>query len=187
MNPPPVRWVDGQWETSEQWTVPVNGCELTVPAGFRTDLESVPRLGWLFISPTELGGVGPPLVHDVSYKLRGRVEALTVPATRLTRRATDRIFLEMMASSGVSRVKRRAAWLAVRLAGWVPWPPTKTMVFNVVTRGLHTVWQASAGILAASAASLPLWTVPLIAAGLSAVKSALAPGFRDKVAGVLYR
>ena len=187
MNAPPVQWVNGSWETYEPWTLTVNGCTMTIPKGFRTDLASVPRLGWLFISPTELGGVGPPLAHDVSYRLRGRVEGLTVPPTRLTRRATDRIFLQLMEAFGVSRAKRRVAWAGVRLFGWVPWPPSKTMVFNVVTKSLHTIWQAFGGILVASQANLPLWTVPLIAAGLSAVKSALAPGIRDTVAGVLYR
>jgi hypothetical protein len=78
---------------------------ITVPAGYRTDLASVPRLPvvyWL------CGGRAnkPAVVHDYLY------------GTGLLPRAqADAVFLEAMQLVGVPRLYRWLMWAGVRLGG----------------------------------------------------------------------
>lgn len=102
---------------------------VVVPAGFTSDLASVPRLLWVVISPFDLGAAVVP--HDWIYAHGGRVPAgswqigtgsgWADDERAWTRRETDRLFGRMMREVGVPRVRRRSAYLAVRLFGWVVW------------------------------------------------------------------
>ena len=186
---PPVVWRVGSWETYEPWDAPINGVVIHVPKGWQTDLASVPRLGWLFISPTDLGGVGPPLIHDLIYQLRGRLVegGFSTPPTKFTRRAADRVFREAMRTYGVGRFKRRVAWAGVRLFGWFPWPPSKTTLHMVWTRAAHTAWQAAGGVGVTFMFRWSAWFAIAIAAGLSAVKTLWIVPLSEQVAGTLYR
>lgn len=101
------------WLLVEDWTVRVNG-GVTVPAGFRFDLASIPRIFWPLIGPMDCS-IEAPLAHDFLYRFHeagGRV---------WRRREVDRLFLQLMGSEGVCRWRRRVAWLAVRGFGWWAW------------------------------------------------------------------
>ena len=83
----------------------VLGRVLTVPAGFRTDLASVPRLPvvyWL------CGGRAnkPAVVHDYLYS-----------TGIVAREIADAVFLEAMGVVGVPLAYRRLMWAGVRLGG----------------------------------------------------------------------
>lgn len=77
---------------------------ITVPAGFETDLASVPRLLWPAIPPHGRHGAAAVL-HDWLYK------------QRRPRAWADRQFRLALAALGVRWVKRWAMWFGVRIGG----------------------------------------------------------------------
>jgi hypothetical protein len=98
---------DGTWRLSKPlpYLSGVANRVITVPAGFRTDLASVPRLPvvyWL------CGGRAnkPAVVHDFLY-----TEGLVV------RKVADAVFLEAMQAVGVPLAYRLLMWAGVRLGG----------------------------------------------------------------------
>lgn len=91
--------------TFEGWNVKV-----TVPAGFRYDGASVPRLLWWWIPPFDPRIFRAATIHDQLYWEQTTERAIA-----------DAIFLSIMALDGMPRLKRWAAYLGVRLGGWRPW------------------------------------------------------------------
>jgi hypothetical protein len=178
---PQLGWDEGEFYLEEDWSTTVNGSVLTVPEGFTFDLSSIPRFLRPFVDRTELG-VRAPLVHDFIYRTRGfMATAAVIPHRRFNRFDADRYFLKLMKADGIGRVKRWAAWLGVRVGGWLPWPPSKSHVLDVVGRSFHTLWQVSAAVWLANG-----WLIPVVAAGLAAVKSTVWPWLRDTVRSVTY-
>ena len=180
---PPLRWRDRGWETSEPWTVQANGAQVTIAEGFRFDLASIPHLFRSILDKEDLGVAGP-LTHDWLYQHRGQVQA--VPPTRFTRRATDRVFRQIMGQDGVGFIRRWVAWAAVRGFGWFPWPPSKSFVRAAFMKAGNTLWQAAA---AYSVTDIFEWhpaiAVP-VAFGLSLVKSLAIVPAAERVAGTVY-
>lgn len=82
---------------------------ISVPAGFVTDLASIPRL---FHSLIPVNGPHSPaaIIHDYLYNVQDR-----------PRSAADAIFLEAMKTCGVGWIKRSAMYSAVRSGGWLHW------------------------------------------------------------------
>lgn len=80
--------------------------EIKVPAGFRTDFASVPRLPVLFAF---IGDVGQKAaaVHDYLY------------ATHSDRHFADDCFRQALKDSGVSSLRAGVMWLGVRMFGWI--------------------------------------------------------------------
>ncbi|EBH1518487.1 DUF1353 domain-containing protein [Salmonella enterica] len=78
---------------------------ISVPAGFVTDLATVPRIFWILLPPDGKYAKAA-IIHDYLYDnaLRTKYEA-------------DRIFLDGMKVLGVPRWKRTIMYLAVRLFG----------------------------------------------------------------------
>ncbi len=107
---------------------------ISVPEGFEYDGASVPRICWSIsgILPDGLVRAGA-LIHDWLYAHGGmlpgksffRLDHLrrweSVPSARWSRKAADRMFGRLLREAGVSRRRRRAAYLAVRAFGWWPW------------------------------------------------------------------
>ena len=82
---------------------------INVPAGFKTDLASIP---WLFrrILPKSGEYNKACVIHDWMYK------------THLFERSKcDDILLEAMEFEGVGYCKRYTIYWAVRAGGWLPW------------------------------------------------------------------
>lgn len=96
------RWVTSksfEYETEAGWSV-------EVPAGYSTDLDSVPRIpiayAWLKGRATKSA-----VVHDwLYYNKHDRKEA-------------DKIFLEAMKAEGVAAWRRWPIYSAVRAFGWI--------------------------------------------------------------------
>ena len=122
--------------TSEPWTCRWDYQDaprrfLSVPAGTVYDGASVPRPVW------SLAGIRPDgliraasLAHDCLYRSKGnRLSAVIGPTltnangNRLTvdRAEADWVLREFMAFAGMSRLRCRRAWLAVRSFGWLYW------------------------------------------------------------------
>lgn len=80
---------------------------ITVPAGFVTDLASVPRILWPAYSPFD-DYLESAIPHDWGYSPLN---------DRFTRRQIDDMMLELMFNSGVSDHRRNAIYTAVRRFG----------------------------------------------------------------------
>lgn len=97
---------------------------IVVPAGMVTDYASIPRVFWFLIAPW--GKHGPAaIIHDYLYFC---TDTIRVPdpdnklrRCRNNRKISDRIFLIAMKQSGVSWLKRRIMYRAVRLFGGPAW------------------------------------------------------------------
>jgi hypothetical protein len=82
---------------------------VTVPSGFTTDFNSVPRPLWFWFPPWECPEAA--LVHDWLYRRpNGR-----------SRETVDAIHRRIMELKGERKSKRVAAWLGIRAGGWKPW------------------------------------------------------------------
>jgi hypothetical protein len=87
------------------------GEKFIVPKGFKTDGASIPRIVWPLIGSPFTGRYSQAAVlHDFLYYTQ-----------MTTRRKADRIFLEAMGVLKVPFWKRTIMYLAVRVAGWIPW------------------------------------------------------------------
>lgn len=83
---------------------------VTVPEGFVTDFNSVPRGLWNFFPPWEHPEAG--VVHDFLYRF---------PAEGLTRAKADSVHRRILEVTGCGLAKRWLAYYALRTFGWVAW------------------------------------------------------------------
>lgn len=121
MNPPIIdhpslkHLGQGRWKLLEPFVVDDTELgRLTVPAGFETDLDSVPRLPfahWLLKGRT----VEAAIVHDYAYE-RGEFNGKAI-----TRAQADELFRRLMAEEGVWWWRRALIYRGVRFGGWRPW------------------------------------------------------------------
>lgn len=99
-----------QWRLTEPLVYEHEDELIEVPSGFRTDLDSVPRLPvaymWLKNRATKSAVVHDFLYVDEGYRRRGR-------------RWADQVFLAAMADEGVRSWRRYPIYWAVRAAGWL--------------------------------------------------------------------
>lgn len=97
-------------ETGE-WVVG-NDCEIggvRIPAGYRTDLASVPRLLWFLVGhPAHPRVAGPAVKHDWLYE-----------TGQFSRAEADRQFRRDLRDYGAQWPC--IYWLGVRLGGWLSW------------------------------------------------------------------
>jgi len=103
-----------RWELRKPLIWTTSNRRIMVPAGFRTDFASVPRLFWRILPPFGLYGKAAVL-HDWLY-----FEAM------LSRETADGIFLEAMVELGVAKWKRRIMYRAVRMFGFWSYGSEKT-------------------------------------------------------------
>ena len=84
---------------------------ITVPCGFCTDGASIPSLLWGVIGSPWAGNYPEAaVIHDYTYFEK-----------KFTRAECDKIFLEAMGILGVSFLKRRLMYRALRIFGWLAW------------------------------------------------------------------
>lgn len=83
---------------------------ITVPAGFTTDLASVPRLPLVYVT---MGGRfnAPAVVHDFLYHNHNMC----------SREQADGVLREAMQTEGHNWFRRSLVWAGVRLFGWKPY------------------------------------------------------------------
>ena len=86
-----------------------DGYRIVVPVGFVTDLASIPRIFWAIWPPA--GQYSPAaIVHDYLYFKK-----------RLTRKESDKVFLEAMKRLCVPWHRRTLLYMGVRAGGWLAW------------------------------------------------------------------
>ncbi len=107
-----LRKLNGKkWEVVERFRYHSTrlGKWITVPAGFETDLASVPWFARWYVS-RDGDHTKPAMVHDFLY-----VKASEAEFPDVTREQADRVFLEAMTIRGVRQ--RRVMYAAVRIGG----------------------------------------------------------------------
>lgn len=114
------------WEAEgDMWSI-------EIPGGFRYDGASVPRLLWSLsgISPDGLHRAAA-LVHDWLYVHSGELPGDSFRKNGVecdvpwTRAQADKLFANLLALSGVGKLRRRLMYLAVRAGGWTAWTKTR--------------------------------------------------------------
>jgi hypothetical protein len=97
-----------QWKVLEQFVAQVDAAQIAVPAGYVTDLASVPRLPLAYL----LAGNRAPkaaVIHDWLYE------------TKAGKDYADNVFLAAMKAEGINRFVARAMYFAVRVFGEGPY------------------------------------------------------------------
>lgn len=84
---------------------------LTVPAGFKTDFASIPRI-FRSIVARSADQQEPATLHDYLYNKATKYK-------HLGRKQCDKLFLDALKDKKVGRLKRWAMYNAVRAGGWV--------------------------------------------------------------------
>jgi hypothetical protein len=104
------------WHVTEPLPIRVTEGLLTIPAGFKSDLASIPK--FLRIIPgfdCYECGIPGPVCHDAIY------QGIVGRDLGIDRRRADRILHTLMRCDGVGRVRSWIVWAAVRLFGWWAW------------------------------------------------------------------
>lgn len=94
------------WVVAED--VVLNGCR--IPAGFHTDLASIPRWAKWLVSPDHPATVPAAVLHDFRYTTHN-----------CSRLQADNEFYHMLRANGVSIALSAVMWTAVRLGGVFYW------------------------------------------------------------------
>ena len=87
------------------------GYNITVKKGFDFDGASIPKWLWsIYGSPLNGNYVVASLIHDGLYA-----------SQKVSKRISDRIFLDIMKQSNVGYIKRTSMYLAVKMFGGKDW------------------------------------------------------------------
>lgn len=117
---------------SYQWKKHDKHFRIFIKAGFKYDGASVPRFVWSITGIRPDGLIrAAALIHDWIYVYEGDLPAGSYQILvddkwvnldgKWTRKNADRIFARIMREAGVKKIRRRAAYRAVRLGGWIAW------------------------------------------------------------------
>jgi len=85
----------------------IDGDYYVIPAGFQTDLASVPRILWSIIAPNYAAFVAPAILHDYLYSCGNLGD----------RRFADEVLYNALKAQEVSTYTAMKFYMAVRLFG----------------------------------------------------------------------
>lgn len=102
-----VPYTDYTYKTGEAITFQVDKESFFIPKGFETDLASIPRWYWTFLSPQYSAFVTPSIIHDYFYRC----------SNLKSRKFADEVFYYALKEKGVSDYTAAKFFLAVRLFG----------------------------------------------------------------------
>lgn len=115
-----VRAVNGaaQWRLTKplfyRHDTPQGSRVIVVPAGYRTDLASVPRPAWWLVPRDDEQARRPSVVHDYIY---------TNLTDRFSKAEADRIFYDALLDEGMHKPLAWLMYTAVRIGGRGNWSP----------------------------------------------------------------
>lgn len=102
---------DNLFILSKDKTVESLGYSVTVKKGFDFDGASIPKWLWsIYGSPLNGNYVVASLIHDGLYA-----------SQKVSKRVSDKIFLDTMKQSNVGYIKRTSMYLAVKMFGGKDW------------------------------------------------------------------
>lgn len=111
------------WRLEEPYTYLLGtGCEVTVPAGFKTNFGTVPRFFWRVIAPQEMREAA--VLHDYLCNEHHGCKPFEMPQSGYSRWIADAILYEIMERLNIAGPIRR--WLVFRaVRGWAIWKGIK--------------------------------------------------------------
>lgn len=99
-----------RWILIYPWHFAHDDITRTIPAGYKFDLASIPRVARSIVQKTDRRTWGPALEHDFRYEYRIG-----------PRKRADKEFRKALVLNGVSSFKAYLCYLAVRLGGKKAW------------------------------------------------------------------
>lgn len=111
------------WRLEEPYTYLLGtGCEVTVPAGFKTNFGTVPRVFWRLVAPEEMREAA--LIHDYLSNEHQGCKPFEVPKSGYSRWIADAVLYEVMSDMDIAGPIRR--WLVFRaVRSWAIWKGLK--------------------------------------------------------------
>ncbi len=103
--------------TPLQYRSTLLGGIIEIPKDFLTDLGSIPRAVWWWLSPDDYDISYPSVVHDYIYKQNGDLSSQQLPQKQVDRETADRVLREAMAAVGASNFRQGIVYNAVRTFG----------------------------------------------------------------------
>lgn len=97
-----------QFTLCKKFDVTINDFNLTIPAGFTTDLASVPRILWIFEAPNDTETIPGSIIHDYLYSNH----------CGFNRKEIDAIYYDALLLTGASKYTAFKYWLGVRVFGY---------------------------------------------------------------------
>jgi len=114
-------WEVRQWEIAKDWHFEVGGEKYVIPAGFQFDGASVPKFLASWLSPVGILLAGG-LVHDYVYKYTVLLKENKVDTCEpMTQKQADELFRDINIEQNGIHVLNWAAYLALRVGGFVAW------------------------------------------------------------------
>lgn len=107
----PIEGDNKEWELKHDLSIEVEGYNITVKKGFKTDGESIPSACWFITGhPFQGEGMAAAIVHDALYG-----------SELLPRAKCDLIFKKLLERYGVSSFRAMMRYRFLRLFGWITW------------------------------------------------------------------
>ena len=96
-----------QYKTCHDIQFSINKAPFYIPKGFTTDLASIPRVAWPFMSPAHSSLMRPAIVHDWFYRM----------TCDFNRKEIDLIFYNMLLNDGITPFRAGLMYMSVRAFG----------------------------------------------------------------------
>lgn len=103
------------YKTCDDYHFKIDQDEYVIKKGFHTDLASIPRFMWSFLSPRYSNFVAPAIIHDYLYNIE----------TEKGRKYADDVLFSALRTNGVSYYTALKFWLGVRSFGWIHFKKNK--------------------------------------------------------------
>lgn len=114
-------WEVRHWEIAKDWHFSLGGENYVIPKGFQFDGASVPKFLGAWLSPIGILLMGG-LVHDYIYKYEVLLKkGKKKTSERFTQKEADQLFRDINIEQNGIHVLNWAAYLALRLGGFVAW------------------------------------------------------------------
>lgn len=128
----PAQKVD-EWILMKDWSFYSKRIlsQVTVKEGFRSDLDSIPRIPILY---SQLKGYArlAAIAHDWLYRTGAILESLEeggyAVLRTISRREADKVFNELMKAENISTLRRWFIYQGVRAFGWIRYRPDPARV-----------------------------------------------------------
>ena len=105
---PCIKSLEGKnYLTCDRIEVMINDDYVVVPNNFKTDLATIPKWYWRFLSPLKIDIVAPSILHDYLYSC----------PSYYTRDEIDNIFYNSLKENGVSMLGSYSMFIVARLLG----------------------------------------------------------------------
>lgn len=105
-----VPWGKGLWKVLHPWVYRGARITIEVPAGFLTDLASIPWPASLLIPRNDPVHAAAAVAHDWLYSQQP-----------ISRKDADNLFHSILVDDGERVTRSFLMWIGLRIGGWIAW------------------------------------------------------------------